>query len=157
MVVSKASHYQKSSHACADFHLGIQFIITAKELPEDSKYLNLRLRMEQQRLFAWSETSGLLDLENANDLKIRESRTWVLHRNTILDLLVQIQCLFREFEKAQKKNNRLKIAPEPVGSEDEFIKEDSSSAHVPLTEPRRKFIIKAMRAVKSSTLDNVSM
>ena len=113
--------------------------------------------MEQQRLFAWSETSGLLDLENANDLRIRESRTWVLHRNTILDLLVQIQCLFREFEKAQKKNNRLEIAPEPVGSEDEFIKEDSSSAHVPLTKSRRKFIIKAMRAVKSSTLDNVSM
>ena len=52
------------------FDLGIQFIITAKNLPGDSAYLNLRLRMEQQRLFAWSETSGLLDLENAKETKI---------------------------------------------------------------------------------------
>ncbi|TAQ83963.1 hypothetical protein B7494_g7713 [Chlorociboria aeruginascens] len=132
---------------------GIQFIITAKNLPEECKYLNLRLRMEQQRLFAWSETSGLLDLDNANDKKIRESNTFVIHRTTILDLLVQIQCLFKEFEKAQKKNGRLKIAPEPVGSDEEFISDpakDASNAHVPLPETRRKYIIKAMNALKTT-------
>jgi len=109
--------------------------------------------MEQQRLFAWSETSGLLDLENKNDQKIRESKTFIIHRTTILDLLVQIQCLFKDFEKAQKKNKRLLVAPEPA-SDDEFIEDpgkDSSSAHVPLPESRRKFIMKAMKAVKNTT------
>lgn len=52
----------------SDYGSAIQFIITAKDLPEASRYLNLRLRMEQQRLFAWSETSGLLDLEKVEDL-----------------------------------------------------------------------------------------
>jgi hypothetical protein len=139
--------------------IGIQFIITAKNLPEESKYLNLRLRMEQQRLFAWSETSGLLDLQNANDRKVRESNTFVIHRTTILDLLVQIQCLFQEFEKTQKKNSHLIVIPEPGGSDDDFVHDpakDSSTAHVPLPERRRHFIIKAMSALKSTTEDNLS-
>ncbi len=115
--------------------------------------------MEQQRLFAWSETSGLLDLQNANDRKIRESNTFVIHRTTILDLLVQIQCLFQEFERAQKKNSHLIVVFDPVGSDDEITQdpaEDSSTAHVPLPERRRHFIIKAMKDVKSKTEDNLS-
>jgi Prion-inhibition and propagation len=114
--------------------------------------------MEQQRLFAWSETSGLLDLQNANDRKVRESNTFVIHRTTILDLLVQIQCLFQEFEKAQKKNSRLVVVPEAVGSEDEFLQDpakDASTAHVPLPERRKNFIIKAMRAAMSTAEDNL--
>jgi hypothetical protein len=121
--------------------------------------LNLRLRMEQQRLFAWRETSGLLDLQNKNNHKVQESNTFVIHRTTILDLLVQIQCLFQEFEKAQKKNSHLIVVPEPAGSDDEFLQDpakDASTAHVPLPERRRHFIIKAMKAVKSSTEDSLS-
>lgn len=79
--------------------------------------------MEQQRLFAWSETSGLLDLQNADDTKVRESNTFVIHRTTILDLLVQIQCLFKEFEKAQKKNDRLVVVHESTESDEEFAKD----------------------------------
>jgi hypothetical protein len=115
--------------------------------------------MEQQRLFAWSETSGLLDLQNANDRKVRESNTFVTHRTTILDLLVQIQCLFQEFEKAQKKNSHLIVVPEPVGSDDEILQDpakDSTTAHVPLPERRRHFIIKVMKAAKSTAEGNLS-
>lgn len=115
--------------------------------------------MEQQRLFAWSETSGLLDLQNKNNRKVQESNTFVIHRTTILDLLVQIQCLFQEFEKAQKKNSHLIVVPEPLGSDDEFLQDpakDASTAHVPLPERRRHFIIKAMKAVKSTTEDSLS-
>ncbi|KAH8816312.1 prion-inhibition and propagation-domain-containing protein [Xylogone sp. PMI_703] len=134
---------------------GIQFIITAKNLPESSRYLNLRLRMEQQRLFAWSEASGLLDFANSEEAKIRESNTFIIHRTTILDLLVQIQCLFKEFEKAQRKNEHLKVASETIQPEDESNDdpaEDASSAKVPLPEKRRNFIMKAMRAIKSDHL-----
>ena len=113
--------------------------------------------MEQQRLFAWSETSGLLDLQNLNEEKIKGSNTFVIHRTTILDLMVQIQCLFNEFEKAQRKNGRLIVTPESLSQDEETIQDpaqDSSSAHVPLPEPRRKFIVKAMKAL-SSGKDNV--
>jgi hypothetical protein len=130
----------------------IQIIITAKDLPEESKYLNLRLRMEQQRLFAWSETSGLMDHQKDDGKKIQQSNTFVIHRTTILDLLVQIQCLFKEFEKAQVKNKHLQITPEPLDSDEEFVDDpakDSSSAHVPLSEPRMNFIIKAMKELRS--------
>jgi hypothetical protein len=115
--------------------------------------------MEQQRLFAWSETSGLLDYQNADEKKVRESNTFVIHRTTILDLLVQIQCLFKEFEEAQTRNGRLKTAPAPDPTDIQLSKdpaEDSSSAHVPLTEPRRKFIIKAMNAVRAGTVENIA-
>jgi hypothetical protein len=133
---------------------GIQFIITAKDLPEKCKYLNLRLRMEQQRLFAWSETSGLLnlDLDISDDTKILETNTFVIHRTTILDLLVQIQCLFKEFEKAQTKYDRLQFVLEPLNSDDDLKDPglDSTSAHVPLSESRKTFIIKAMKKFKST-------
>lgn len=137
---------------------GIQFIITAKDLPEDCKYLNLRLRMEQQRLFAWSETSGLLDLQNLDDTKVRQSNTFVIHRTTILDLLVQIQCLFREFEKAQQRNNRLVTVPQSTDSDEELSKDparDASNAHVPLPEGRRKYIMRAMKAITTGTKDGL--
>jgi serine/threonine protein kinase len=120
--------------------------------------------MEQQRLFAWSETSGLLDLEHAGDLedfsdtKFRGASAFIIHRTTILDLLMQIQCLFREFEKAQRKNGRLRIDNEPVGSEDDFVNpaEDASKAHVPLPESRRRYIIKAMKLAKSNSMGTVN-
>jgi hypothetical protein len=102
--------------------------------------------------------TNLLDSQNANDSKIRESNTFVIHRTTILDLLVQIQCLFKEFEKAQRKNEHLKVAPETSDSDEEFSQDpakDSSSAHVPLPESRRNFIIKAMKAVRSAK-DNLN-
>lgn len=111
--------------------------------------------MEQQRLFAWSETSGLMD-HGKDNKKIQESNTFIIHRTTILDLLVQIQCLFKDFEKAQIRNKYLQIAPEPVNSDDEILQDpakDSTSAHVPLSEPRRRFIIKAMIDLKSKAVE----
>jgi hypothetical protein len=142
----------------------IQFIVTARDLPETAKYLNLRLRMEQQRLFAWSETSGLLDLENAKDLEnfnaseIKGASAFIIHRTTILDLLMQIQCLFKEFEKAQRRYGRLKTDNRPAGADEEFINpaKDASKAHVPLPESRRKYIIKAMKQANSNTRDTLS-
>ena len=148
-------HNISSNRSCT----GIQFIVTARDLPEECSYLNLRLRMEQQRLFAWSETSGLLnlDLDVPDDTKLLESNTFVIHRTTILDLLVQIQCLFKEFEKAQTKYDRLQIVLEPLESDDDLKDpaKDSSSAHVPLSESRKAFIMKAMKAFKLKTKDGL--
>ena len=52
--ICTGSSYTDSGHA------GIEFIITARGMPEDCKHLNIRLRLEQHRLLAWGEVSGFL-------------------------------------------------------------------------------------------------
>lgn len=130
--------------------IGIQLLITAKNYPEDCVYLNLRLRMEEQRLFAWSETSGLLDLDAKDQNKVLESNTFILHRQTVLDLLVQVQCLFREFQDKQKRHHYLQTANE----HDDVLErpeKDAAEARIPLTARRRDFIKKAMLNLKQSS------
>ncbi|GKT87807.1 hypothetical protein Ct61P_05657 [Colletotrichum tofieldiae] len=129
---------------------GIQLLITAKNFPDDCKFLNLRLRMEQQRLFAWSETSGLLDLDGNQQEKILSTNTFVLHRTTVLDLLVQVQCLFREFEEHQRRNERLKPAPDQ-DTILEHPEKDAAAANFPLPERRKDFIKRAMGKLKSQS------
>lgn len=111
--------------------------------------------MEQQRLFAWSETSGLMDLDAANSsAKILASNTFILHRTTVLDLLVQVQCLFDEFRKHAQKNNLLN--PAPGSQELEAPEKDAAEANFPLPAPRRDFIRKAMRGLREKSKEGVT-
>ncbi|UNI21338.1 hypothetical protein JDV02_007337 [Purpureocillium takamizusanense] len=126
---------------------GIQLLVTALGYDEECKYLNLRLRMEQQRLFAWSETSGLLDLDANNHDKILDSNIFNLHRQTVLDLLVQVQCLFDEFTAHQRRHNNLK----PVRDDDNVLAapdKDARQASFPMSPRKRDFIKKAMAGLK---------
>lgn len=134
---------------------GIQLLITAINFPEECRYLNLRLRMEQQRLFAWSETSGLLDIHSKNPSKILESNTFMLHRQTVLDLLVQVQCLFKEFQEHQQKNHRLQTTPDSDGVLQKPEK-DAADANFPLPQRRRDFIKKAMSNLQEASHEAVS-
>ncbi|KAK1756147.1 prion-inhibition and propagation-domain-containing protein [Echria macrotheca] len=134
---------------------GIQLLITAINFPEECRYLNLRLRMEQQRLFAWSETSGLLDLDGKNPSKVLENNAFSLHRQTVLDLLVQVQCLFKEFQEHQRKNSRLQTAPDPEGVLQKPEK-DAAEANFPLPERRRAFIKKAMSNLREASQEAVT-
>jgi hypothetical protein len=133
---------------------GIQLLITASNFPEDCRYLNLRLRMEQQRLFAWSETSGLLDLDAKNRQKVLESNTFVLHRQTVLDLLVQVECLFKEFKEHQTRNSRLQPTPDQDGVLQNPEK-DAAQAKFPLPQRRRDFVKKAMQNLKETSQDAI--
>ncbi|KAK4210945.1 prion-inhibition and propagation-domain-containing protein [Rhypophila decipiens] len=134
---------------------GIQLIITALNFPEECRYLNLRLRLEQQRLIAWSETSGLLDLDAKQQQKILASNTFVLHRQTVLDLLVQVQCLFKEFQEQQKRNSRLQTTADQDGILEKPEK-DAAQANFPLSEKRRDFIKRAMLRLKETSEETVS-
>ncbi|KAI3399378.1 hypothetical protein diail_7105 [Diaporthe ilicicola] len=141
---------------------GIQLLITAVNFPEDCRYLNLRLRMEQQRLFAWSETSGLADLNTADgEAKLQASNTFVLHRQTVLDLLVQVQCLFDEFRCHAERNDRLRTFPLEHGNgqarggggtaAEADPETDAAAANFPLPPRRRDFIRKAMRVLREKS------
>ncbi|KAK3938486.1 prion-inhibition and propagation-domain-containing protein [Diplogelasinospora grovesii] len=129
---------------------GIQLLVTALDFPEDCKYLNIRLRMEQQRLFAWSETSGLLDLDVKDSKKVLKSNTFILHRQTILDLLVQVQCLFKEFKEQQERYKLLQT----TNDQDDVLEKpekDAAEANFPLPARRRDFIKKAMHSLKETS------
>ncbi|POR37883.1 Uncharacterized protein TPAR_01908 [Tolypocladium paradoxum] len=130
----------------------IQLLVTALGYEDDCKYLNLRLRMEQQRLFAWSETSGLLDLDANNHDRILNSNVFSLHRQTILDLLVQIRCLFDEFTAHHRRHNNLK----PVRDDHDLLsapERDAKLANFPMSEKKSNFIKKAMSGLKLKSGD----
>ncbi|RSM06301.1 hypothetical protein CEP52_005726 [Fusarium oligoseptatum] len=134
---------------------GIQLLVTALGYEDDCKYLNLRLRMEQQRLFAWSETSGLLDLDAKNQDKILNSNVFNLHRQTVLDLLVQIRCLFDEFTEYQRKHNNLCNVEDHDGILGAPEK-DAKLANYPMTERKRDFIKKAMLGLKTKSVEGIT-
>ncbi|KAM5372873.1 hypothetical protein ACJZ2D_007330 [Fusarium nematophilum] len=111
--------------------------------------------MEQQRLFAWSETSGLLDLDAKNQDKILNSNIFNLHRQTVLDLLVQIQCLFDEFTEYQQQHNNLR----PVKDDDGILaapEKDAKLANYPMTERKRDFIRKAMAGLRAKSSEGLT-
>lgn len=114
--------------------------------------------MEQQRLFAWSETSGLMDLDASNDTsKVLASNTFVLHRTTVLDLLVQVQCLFDEFRRHAERNQLLNpmaaaaTSPSTDDDDDHAPEKDAATAHVPLPPRRSAFLRKAMRSLREKS------
>jgi hypothetical protein len=137
----------------------MQFIMTARDMPKEHIHLNLRLRLEQQRLFSWSETCGLLDYDAENNQKVLESNAFGLHRSTVLELLVQMKVLFEDFEKFQSRYNRLQtVARDPLGPPPSYEKteeldsaRDAAEGLVPLAPKRRKFIEKAIKSFKSSS------
>ncbi|RDA91918.1 hypothetical protein CP533_1288 [Ophiocordyceps camponoti-saundersi (nom. inval.)] len=113
-------------------------------------YLNLRLRMEQQRLFAWSETSGLLDLDANNQDRILNSNLFSLHRQTILDLLVQVRCLFDDFTAYQRRHNNLSLERD----DDDLLAapdRDARHANFPMSDRKRDFIRKAMERLRTKS------
>ncbi|KAM0254330.1 hypothetical protein ACHAQJ_006916 [Trichoderma viride] len=132
----------------------IQLLVTALGYEDDCKYLNLRLRLEQQRLFAWSETSGLLDVNTENQERILNSNVFNLHRQTVLDLLVQVQCLFDEFIAYQSKHSHLT----PVYDNGDFLvspEQDAKQASFPISERKRLFIKKAMTSLKQKSQEGL--
>ncbi|KAL6903075.1 prion-inhibition and propagation domain-containing protein [Trichoderma evansii] len=133
---------------------GIQMLVTALGYEDDCKHLNLRLRLEQQRLFAWSETSGLLDVNSENQERILNSNVFNLHRQTVLDLLVQVQCLFDEFIAYQNKHSHLT----PVRDDSDFLVSpelDAKQASFPISEKKRLFIKKAMMNLKQKSQEGL--
>lgn len=111
--------------------------------------------MEQQRLFCWSEASGLLDLDAKNQEKVLNSNVFNLHRQTVIDLLVQIQCLFNEFTEYQKKHNNLFTVVDKDGAL-ETPEKDAKLSNYPMTEKKRNFIKKAMTELKVKSSDSLT-
>lgn len=109
--------------------------------------------MEQQRLYAWSEASGLLDAA-ADDPKERDrildSNIFNLHRQVVLDLLLQTKCLFDEFIALQKRHSNLATVPDPDGVV-VTPEKDARQANFPMTQRKRDLIRKVMTDMVASS------
>lgn len=113
--------------------------------------------MEQQRLLAWSETSGLMDFDSIGPSKVLLN-VFGLHRTVILDLLVQIRVLFDEFRHQQGRyieldtNSPQSSAPlsTATSSNPKYSTGDEDGGNlVPVSSKRKKFITKAMHTLDS--------
>lgn len=60
-------------------------------MPTRYQHLRVRLRIEQTRLLNWGERVGLVE-----DLLATPSKVLQLRRNLFLDLLLEMQALFKE-------------------------------------------------------------
>lgn len=71
-------------------------------MPAAYQHLRVRLRIEQTRLLNWGEKVGLIE-EKLND----PSRVLQLNRNLIIDILLEVQTLFRSCVAIQDKFDQL--------------------------------------------------
>ena len=71
-------------------------------MPEAYKYLQVRLRVEQIRLLKWGEEIGLLE-----EILDQPSQTLGINQNIILDILLQIQAVFKGCLKLQAKFDKI--------------------------------------------------
>jgi hypothetical protein len=104
--------------------------------------------MEEQRLFAWSEASGLLNFDE-DSARVLESNVFGLHRLTVLELLVQVRVLFEDFEKQQRRYKGLDTHDYP-SEKDEGLPSDPSSSLMPLTTKRKTFVDKVMNKLQAT-------
>jgi hypothetical protein len=73
----------------------------------------------------------------------------------VIDLLVQIQCLFNEFTEYQKKHNNLSVVVDKDGAL-EAPEKDAKLSNYPMTEKKRNFIKKAMAEFKAKSSDSLT-
>jgi Prion-inhibition and propagation len=81
-------------------YLVIELILKAKDLKPEFQYLNIRLQLEKQKLWNWSNASGLLRYLGGDEDALDSSLTG-LHRHDILEVVLQIQKLVTEFVKVK--------------------------------------------------------
>jgi len=81
-------------------YLVIELILKAKDLKPELQYLNIRLQLEKQKLWNWSNASGLLGYLGGDKDALESSLTG-LHRHDILEVVLQIQKLVTEFVKVK--------------------------------------------------------
>jgi Prion-inhibition and propagation len=75
-------------------------------MPEACQHLVVRLRLEQARLLNWGEKVDLVE-----DMLDQPSRVLCLHRNLILDILIEMQVAFKSCLKTGRKYGALFPTP----------------------------------------------
>jgi hypothetical protein len=81
---------------------GYEMFLDMAEMPAKFEHLRLRMRLEQSRLLNWGEKVGILE----GTLQ-QPSLTLQLHRNIIIDILLETQRLFKDCLKIEAQFDRV--------------------------------------------------
>jgi hypothetical protein len=95
-------------------YIVIQLILRAKDLKPEYRYLNIRLQLERQRLWNWSEVSGLLAFLGGQEDALDSSLIGI-NRHLILEVVIHIQTLVIEFVKVKGRYHVLASSSENSG------------------------------------------
>lgn len=96
-------------HSLKNHCQGYQLLIDVAGMPKACQHLVIRLRLEQARLLNWGEKVDLVE-----DMLDQPSRVLRLHRNLILDILVEMQVAFKSCLKTGRKYGALFPIPSPT-------------------------------------------
>ncbi|KAA6414498.1 MAG: hypothetical protein FRX48_01247 [Lasallia pustulata] len=118
---------------------GYQLFAEAEGMPTTYHHLRVRLRIEQARLLNWGEKVGLVE-----ELLAQPSRVIQLNRNLVLDILLEVQGLFRSCVKAHEKFDSL--VPEQSNS----IAVDWSASDTKLPVGTNKILTKILRVLEKT-------
>ena len=135
-------------------HLGYHLLLAADDMPDDCRWLRTRLEMEGARLENWSAASGLLELDDGDDLP----RNLQASKALIYTLLTEIRYCMKHLAKTQGKY--VELQPETQNAEKDFtamgliaaMDQTSLSSHQNL-DPAKKWKVKDRlnRATKALT------
>jgi len=104
-------------------------------MPKEFQHLRVRLLVEQCRLINWGEDIGLAEEQLENP-----SQFLKLHRNLIVDIMLEIQQVFRGCMKIREKYEKLVPLPaDATGDED---------ADSPLSRDHNHFVAKTLRFIE---------
>lgn len=99
---------------------GYQIFLDAAGMPEDFEHLRIRMRIEQVRLLNWGEKVGLLE-----DMLEQPSVALQLHRNLMIDILFEIQRLFKGCLKIKEKFDNL-VPVRGIPTSDAVVQDSNS-------------------------------
>ena len=94
-------------------------ISSARDLEPEYKYLTVRLRLEQQRLYNWSSEVGLIKYLESDEIATTKSLMGVKH-STVLETLKQLYGLALDFVKCNDKYAYL-VPDEEDGSQSQTL------------------------------------
>lgn len=118
---------------------GYEMFLGISEMPSQYEHLCIRMRLEQTRLLNWGEKVGLLE-----ETLEQPSLTVQLHRNVIVDILSEIQRLFKDCLIIQTQFERV------VGSRDVGSVRHPGQLTIPLPQ-KNALLAKAIRAWEKTT------
>ena len=123
---------------CTDQQLGYKYFIAAAGMPEDCRYMRVKLQIEYSRLLDWCEVAGLVELKNGQDLpdSLRADRL------TLVAILTEIRVSMEDLADIRGKyvefNSTLDTADGKAAIETDLLEEFSHTAISYAKEPGQR-------------------
>ena len=139
------------AHQTANWKLGYKYFIAAAGMPEDCRYMRVRLQIEYSRLLDWCEVAGLTVLKDGQDLPdcLRADRL------TLIAVLTEISVSTKKLAKIGGKYVEFKLsedtASENAATEMDLLEEFSHIAFPYEKQPGKGNSIRSRNSIARGT------